>query len=277
MTELVLAPDFLDDNYLSTDRRYPITRIGTNACAALASNALRGHVWDNFSSETYKRLPAVGTIEVDDPLTGAPGPYPMPGGGRGYQRAPSLISMWSTAPYLHNNSVGTYIHDPSVAARMTAFQDGIEKLLWPEKRLGRGSILRTSAESWLVIDRHYLPEAVFKILKKRNVIAAGERELKVGPIPKGTPINLLANLDLELSLDHVDDWIKLLFDTRAALRDIKEQALDADATTERLKALVPDLLSLSKCRDFITDRGHLFGTNLPDDDKRALIAFLKRL
>jgi len=40
---------------------------------------------------------------------------------------------------------------------------------------------------------------------------------------------------------------------------------------------VPDLLGVSKCPDFITDRGHLFGAGLSDDDKHALIAFLKRL
>ena len=36
----------------------------------LASNALRGHIWDNFSSETYKNLPSVGKIEVNDPISG---------------------------------------------------------------------------------------------------------------------------------------------------------------------------------------------------------------
>ena len=41
--------------------------------------------------------------------------------------------------------------------------------------------------------------------------------------------------------------------------------------------LVPALLKLSKCPDFVTDRGHLFGSALSDSDKRALIAFLKRL
>jgi hypothetical protein len=40
---------------------------------------------------------------------------------------------------------------------------------------------------------------------------------------------------------------------------------------------VPALLKVSKCPDFVTDRGHLFGTGLADDDKRALIAWLKRL
>jgi hypothetical protein len=35
------------------------------------------------------------------------------------------------------------------------------------------------------------------------------------------------------------------------------------------------LLNVSKCPDLITDRGHYFGTDLPDEDKRALIEFVK--
>ena len=58
----------------------------------------------------------------------------MPAGGRGYTRPPSLISVWSTAPFLLNNSVGKFDPSPSVAARMGSFQDSIEKMLWPEKR-----------------------------------------------------------------------------------------------------------------------------------------------
>ena len=44
--------------------------------------------------------------------------YKMPAGGRGYTRPPSLISLWSTAPFLLNNSVGPFEQDPSVDARM---------------------------------------------------------------------------------------------------------------------------------------------------------------
>jgi hypothetical protein len=277
MTVLVLRPDFLVDNYLSTDRRYPISRIGTNACAPLATNALRGHVWDNFSSETYKALPAVGTIEVNHPLTGEPIAYAMPGGGRGYERAPSLISMWSSAPYFHNNSLGRYVHDPSVAARMQSFDDAIEKLLWPQKRLGMASVYRTSAESWIVLDRDYLPAPLFVALRARGLIGAGERELRIGPIPQGTPIGLLANADLELSARNLERWIKLVLNTNTALREIKQRKLSGDAAADLLKPLVPDLLGVSKCPYFIADRGHLFGASLSDDDKHALIAFLKRL
>ena len=91
----------------------------------------RGHVWDNFSSETYKSLPAVGNVNLRHPVTGEDASWPTPGGGRGYQRVPSLVSIWATAPFLHNNEIGTFTGDPSVAGRMRAFDDGIRKLLWP--------------------------------------------------------------------------------------------------------------------------------------------------
>jgi hypothetical protein len=41
--------------------------------------------------------------------------------------------------------------------------------------------------------------------------------------------------------------------------------------------LVPDLYKLSACPDFIEDKGHYFGTDLPDGDKRALIEYLKTM
>ncbi|MGH6665551.1 MAG: hypothetical protein ACREB2_11720 [Pseudolabrys sp.] len=55
------------------------------------------------------------------------------------------------------------------------------------------------------------------------------------------------------------------------------RGLDDAAAAARLKELMPALLKVSKCPDFVTDHGHMFGTKLPDDDKRALIAWLKRL
>src|SRR5439155_25365384 len=102
------APDFLDDNFLSTEARVPVTLLQTNACSPLATNALAGNIWDNFSSQSYKDLPSVGTITVHDPFTGPAYPYAMPPGGRGSLLPPSLISVWSTAPFLLNNTVGPF-------------------------------------------------------------------------------------------------------------------------------------------------------------------------
>src|SRR5256884_9358029 len=75
---MVLADDFLTDNYLSTERRIPVTLLETNACSPLATNAIAGNIWDNFSSQSYKDLPSVGTITVHHPITGEPRPYRMP-------------------------------------------------------------------------------------------------------------------------------------------------------------------------------------------------------
>ena len=58
MRQIVLAPDFLDNNYLSAEFRVPVTLLHTNACSPLATNALGGNIWDNFSSQSYKELPS---------------------------------------------------------------------------------------------------------------------------------------------------------------------------------------------------------------------------
>ena len=64
----VMAPDFLENNFLSTDKRYPLTKIETNSARALATNAKAGHVWDNFSSLTYKELSPVDELEFFNPF-----------------------------------------------------------------------------------------------------------------------------------------------------------------------------------------------------------------
>jgi hypothetical protein len=67
----------------------------------------------------------------------------------------------------------------------------------------------------------------------------------------------------------------VILKTRSALRKIEQDKLD-DAATELLKRKVaPALLKVSNCPDFVEDRGHYFGTTLSDDDKKALIEFLK--
>ena len=83
MRAIVHAPDFLVDNYLSTDQRVPVTLLKTNACSPRATNAIAGNIWDNFSSQTYKDLPSVGQITVYHPYTGEASTYNMPAAGRG--------------------------------------------------------------------------------------------------------------------------------------------------------------------------------------------------
>lgn len=78
MRKIVLADDFLENNFLSTDARIPVTLLQTNACSPLATNAIAGNIWDNFSSQSYKDLPSVGEITIYHPYTGEPRKYKMP-------------------------------------------------------------------------------------------------------------------------------------------------------------------------------------------------------
>jgi len=265
----VAQPDFRDDNFLSTDRRYSVSRIKTNACRALATNATAGHIWEKFSSQTYQSLEPVGVIEAFDPLNpSSPFKFTAPGRGPGYYRVPSLISIWASAPYLHNNSVGEFTGDPSVEGRLRAFNDAIAKLLWPERRLGRASVW-TTGESSVIRIREALVPALVKPLGRNGF-------LEIGPIPRGTPINLLANIEPRL-----DTLLTLIPAVNAGLGaagrlDLLNPA-DGSPPDEGRRRLVTALMAASKCPDLIEDRGHLFGANLPDADKRALIEFLKTL
>lgn len=273
MRELVLEDDFLDNNYLSTDERIPVTELKTNACSALATNAMKGHVWDNFSSDTYKNLPAVGPIEVQHPITGATFKYTPPAGGPGYTRVASLVATWASAPFLHNNSLGAYHQDPSVKGRMLAFDDAMEKLLNPEKRLGMQSIYRTTEESWLRVNPTFVPKVLRPLL---DGLLDDDGNIAIGPIPKGTPVNLLVNIDMSLdNVEKLKENLKVILKVKKALKEIHKEKLTGDAATAALSPLVDDLISISKCPDFVTDRGHYYGSDLSAEDKKALTEYVK--
>lgn len=299
MTAIVTAPDFLDHNFLSTDLRVPVTLLETNACSPLATNAIKDNIWDNFSSSTYKSLPSVGTIMVHHPLTGEPRPYKMPAGGRGYTRPASLISLWSTAPFLLNNTVGKFEWSPSVEARMQSFDNSIEQLLWPEKRdkdpvLGDkipGIIDRTTTTSYLRVPAGYLPQHLRGLIGWGSRVVPslfGEGGFELGPIPQGMPVNLLSNIELRsedpdagVRLRHDAKVLEVLLQAKREFRTLPPNATN-DQVREHLRSLVDPLLEVSKCPDFVVNRGHYFGTSyfkeesgLGDQDKRALIAFLK--
>jgi hypothetical protein len=305
MRDIVMKPDFLDGNFLSSELRVPVTLLKTNACSPLATNAIEGNIWDNFSSRSYKDLPSAGAIDVYNPVTGEKlAPYTLPAGGRGYTRPPSLVSLWSTAPYLLNNSVGTFEWQGSVDARMKSFQNSIEQMLWPQKRDKDeyfpdlpGKIDRTDRDTYLRVATGYLPGFLQPLAGFGSRWAPwlfGDSGVEIGPIPKGTPINLLANLDLisdspnaAVRLQRDKEILNLLLKVKSDLK-----ALPAHPTHEEavkvLSPLATDLLKYNKCPDFIVNKGHYVGTDrfeqmpglppepgLSDDQKRALIAFLK--
>ena len=300
MRQKVEAPDFLENNFLSTEFRIPSTLMQTNICSPIATNAIAGNIWDNFSSQSYKELPSVGSMKLRNPFTGEEYDYTLPAGGRGYTRPASLVSAWSTAPFLQNNSVGNFHWEPSVDARMAAFEDAIDQMLWPDHRdrddlfqrlnitgPGVGYIQRTDRDSWIRIKKGFVPEPLlplvalnrrlFPMLFGRN----DQYAIEIGPIPKGTPISLFTSMDFtgaDLPPDQAREQRKkllhLAIDIKKALRDRKDIFSD--------QVIAKQMLAMSKCPDYVINKGHYFGTEyfaeepgLSDSQKRDLIAFLK--
>jgi hypothetical protein len=233
----VMQDDFLTDNFLSDDERHPVSEIGTNMERAMASNATEGHIWQDFSSDTYKKLPDVHITDLINPLHTGLKLLPVNAtGGRGYYRTPTLANIWATAPFFHNNSVGLLNNDPSVPGRLSAYQDAMEKLLWPDRRQGLKTIRRTTQAS------------TFTYEEGGTVCVA-----------RNTPVDLIANVDLVTP----EAFRKDNFFTRILCHIIG---------TGHLNGL---FLLVDNAPDFVQDRGHTFGSNLPDEDKRALIEYMK--
>ncbi len=396
---------FFESNYLSNDVRIPVTLIGTNSGRAVGTNAMRGQIWDNFSSEDYKKLPSVGPIRFYNPYSpvkrdaiGFNDSYTPPAGGPGYYRPASLVSIWATAPFLHNNALGIYNGDPSVKGRITAFDDAIDKLLTNSLRASDklphdgdlrwnsrlawgdpGFIYRIPEVTWIDIPSKFIWQLFAGILGNFGtavilwglwflvavgffflaslplrtisfvlvkisvllcivlVVSQFDRlypwlwvipvigivfgawllfsktqdfartcvgvgicwvlgiaslsvgvlgglfgrgylgDLHVGPIPKGTPVNLIMNMNPE------SPPFVMLEAALGLTRGILRVAPDGNSPNEQEALRVFDeeagmpLLRASKCPDFVLDRGHWFGENLTDEEKKQLKVFLKSL
>ena len=126
----------------------------------------------------------------------------------------------------------------------------------------------------------------------RGLLGTGERlfpflfrngNVEIGPIPKDTPVSLLTSIDL-LGADlpenerkaHLEKLLNLLEQMK---RELKRKN-DVFASQEVMRSL----LAISKCPDYVINKGHYFGTNLfPEepglsaDQKRDLIGFLKTM
>jgi hypothetical protein len=331
MVKLATARDadgedtFLKGNYLSSERRVPVDLLQTNACTALATNGLAGDIWDNFTSSSYKSLPPVKELTAYHPVSGAAMSLRPRGNGRGYLRPPSLISVWSTAPFLSNNSVGHDEYDnyyaprdrsarcpaasdndpymPCVANRMKVFDRSIRQMLSPQtRRMDKltqlpvpGYIYRTSAPSCLMLPSGFAPSWVRSLAGPLHWLApwAIDRDggIALGPLPKGFPINALTNTKLLPDNDEpggIGHYWRLLKAGPTLLdgfkrmggtcspEDLADPGTQAKAEAAvRASGLIDALVGLSKCPDYVVNRGHYFGADLSADDKERLIAYLK--
>jgi len=186
------ADDIFGQDWLANDEPVPFHVIGTNMCRALHDNHSTGHIWEEFSSETYKRRPAAGTVPnvINRMVPGLGGkvvgePREI-GGGSGYLRNFSLLSAWATAPFLHNNAVGelTYLPDGgidyTVRGRVTQFHKAFDELLTSDNPAAN-------------------PHRPEKIARTQFDMKLAPREDGQGfiklPVEKGTPIGYFTSAD----------------------------------------------------------------------------------
>ena len=193
---------------------------------------------------------------------------------------------------------------PCIANRVHAFETGIRALLSPELRRKDdrttepvpGYIYRTSAPSCLIIPPGFSPDIVRRWSGLLNRIApwavTEEGGVEIGPFPEGFPVNALVNTKLLPDNDDPDMagtlWriAKAGPTLLASFRDLGGQCSTEELadpavaqhaeTVLRERRTVDTLVGLSKCPDYVVNKGHDFGAPLGDGDREALIAYLKR-
>lgn len=127
-------------DWLGNDEPTPFGVIGTNMCRAMHDNHNQGHIWEEFSSITYKERQSPGSVpnvlsRMVPVLGGMTAGRKTIEGGPGYLRNISLLSLWSIAPFLHNNAIGemTYLKDGgpdyTVRGRVQQFELAMAELL----------------------------------------------------------------------------------------------------------------------------------------------------
>ena len=128
-------------DWLGSDEPTAFNIIGTNSCRALHDNHSTGHIFEEFSSEDYKQRPSPGSVPVTinrmvPGLGGVKVSERKIEGGPGYLRNISLLSVWATAPFLHNNAIGEQTMlkdgktlDTSVHGRIKQFEMAYDELM----------------------------------------------------------------------------------------------------------------------------------------------------
>lgn len=291
-------------DWLGNDQATLVSEVGTYRCRALHSNHMAGHVWQEYGSETLRaRKPDPNLKEAAD-------------GGRSYYRNISLVSVWAHAPFMHNNALGPEIcgqprnrdnffyrspyvdrqtkatlpadkapacwpYDPSVEGRFRLYVASMEELLDPARRVPK--ITRFDVDVPLPIGLRTVEDGQAKMLAGLTIVLpAGMNSAGLGNFDhkafvrdlvelKRRPDALNARLGKQLGDDEAKKLVADLQSAAAALLKQPERPIE---TMRQFPRLVE---AYSSCLADIENDGHRFGEDLPDADKKALIAFLATL
>ena len=293
-------PDLRRD-FLSSEKLIPVTDVGTYRSRALHSNHMKGHVWEEYGSDTLRARPVVD--DIDEPHDG----------GRGYYRPVSLLSVWAFAPFMHNNAIGPEVcgkpddpamelyrspyvlprswtrmpnpppcvpFDPTVEGRYRLFTASVEELLNPETRIPKITLI----DQPVIIDGPVFP--------------GGGQGFEL-QIPAGIPAAMPGNLRHK---ELVEDLVLAKTNVRRLKEKYRARGTEqadriASTLQEMLKQLSAGLVSSPQMvvsqigRDYlpfiqrmysnstaaVENEGHTYGSALSPADKRALTAFLATL
>lgn len=179
-------------DWLGNDELVPFNIIGTNSCRALHDNHNEGHIFEEFSSLDFKERKSPGSVpKVINRM------FPLIGGkqwgerqiegGAGYLRNISLLSVWATAPFLHNNAIGELTYGPdgktidaTVAGRIKQFEMAYDELMRSDDPKVAGA--RPQKITRLGLD--------FKLPLRED----GQGFIKL-PLSEGTPLGYFTSLN----------------------------------------------------------------------------------
>ena len=149
-----------------------------------------------------------------------------------------------------------------------------------------GWIQRTTVDSYIRVPEGYIPEGL------RGLLGIGQRlfgfmlrdgTVEIGPIPRGTPVSLITSMDVlgaDLPEEQRKEHLKNVTSLLKQMQEELKRKNDVFASQEVMRRM----LAVSKCPDYVINKGHYFGTSLmPDEpgltdaEKRDLIAFLKTM
>jgi mono/diheme cytochrome c family protein len=299
-------------DWLGNDVPTPVTEVGTYRCRALHSNHMRGHVWDQFADENYHTRPTVeGILEPHDGGRGyyrnisllnlwahAPflhnnsvGPELCGWGGdksnsyEFYRSSYVNASRPGLPPLPKDQQPACWKYDPSVDGRFKLYVTSMTDLLNPSKRVPKA----TKLDEDIVLDigpRIFDGKEEKKLIGFTVRVPAGATAGNVGNFQhKAFIVDLLtaklrpAELEARLARRLPADEAKKL----AAEMQSIGTAIAADPgrlveVVKEARARTPSLWQVySSCTDEIENEGHRFGEDLPEADKKALIAFLATL
>jgi hypothetical protein len=299
-------------DWMGNDVPTPVTEVGTYRCRALHSNHMRGHVWDQFADENYHARPAVeGILEPHDGGRGyyrnisllnlwahAPflhnnsvGPELCGWGGdksnsyEFYRASYVDASRPGLPPLPKGQQPACWKYDPSVDGRFKLYVASMTDLLNPSKRVPKA----TKLDEDIVLDigpRIFDGKEEKKLIGFTVRVPAGATAGNVGNFQhkafivdlltaKLRPAELQARLARRLPADEAKKLAAEMQSIGTAI------AVDPGRLVEVVKearARTPSLWQVySSCTDEIENEGHRFGEDLPEADKKALIAFLATL